>query len=193
MDCYFGDTLQMVQKFLGCKKNIIRIMLGCRSNHSCRNLFKKLKSLPLPSQYIFSLLFFVIRNRNQYTANSKIQHINTKQHSHFHQLQCSLIKYQNGTYYLDIYFYNGLPSYIKDISDSPNRLTSLLKDFLYIKIHISLKWIFSIKQEWILVDFCYNILSVNHLQYTLSIMFLWLGFIFFCIFKFCTAVMFFMW
>ena len=31
------------------QKNIIRIMLGCSSRDSCRNLFMKLKILPLPS------------------------------------------------------------------------------------------------------------------------------------------------
>jgi hypothetical protein len=79
-----------VQKFLGCKKNI-RIVLGCISRDSSTNLFMKLKILPLPSQYIFSLLLFVIKNRNKYTVNFEIHHINTRQHLNFHQLPPSLI------------------------------------------------------------------------------------------------------
>ena len=43
-------------------------MQGCSNRDSFRNLFMKLKVLPLPSQYLFSL-FFVIKNRNQYTVN----------------------------------------------------------------------------------------------------------------------------
>jgi len=37
--------------------------MECRVNRiSCRNLFKKLQILPLTSQYILSLLIFVVRN-----------------------------------------------------------------------------------------------------------------------------------
>jgi hypothetical protein len=83
------------QKFLGCKKIVIRIMLGCRSRDSCRNLCLKLKIVPLQSQYIFSLLLFVIKNRNQYTVISMIHHTNTRQHSNFHQ---PLHSCQKGSY-----------------------------------------------------------------------------------------------
>jgi len=38
-------------KIFRLQKNIIRIMLGCRSRDSCRKLFMKLKILTLPSQY----------------------------------------------------------------------------------------------------------------------------------------------
>ena len=88
------------------QKNIIRIMLGCRSRDSCRKLFQKLQILTLPSQYIFYLLLFVTNNRNQYTVNSEIHHINTRQHSTFHQPLPSLTKYQKGTYCLGIKGYS---------------------------------------------------------------------------------------
>jgi len=40
MGCCFGGHSSDSAKFLGCqKKNIIRIMLGCRSRDSCSNLF----------------------------------------------------------------------------------------------------------------------------------------------------------
>jgi hypothetical protein len=38
------------------QRKVIRIIMGCRSRDSCRNLFKKLRILPLKSQYISSLL-----------------------------------------------------------------------------------------------------------------------------------------
>jgi hypothetical protein len=46
-------------KIFRLQKKIIRIMLGSRSGGSCRKLFMKLKILPLPSQYILSLLLFI--------------------------------------------------------------------------------------------------------------------------------------
>jgi hypothetical protein len=41
-------------------KNIIRIIAGCRSTDSRRDLFKTIKILPLKLQYILSLLLFVV-------------------------------------------------------------------------------------------------------------------------------------
>jgi hypothetical protein len=39
---------------------LIRIIFGCKSRDSCRQLFKKIQILPLPSQYILTLLLFVV-------------------------------------------------------------------------------------------------------------------------------------
>jgi hypothetical protein len=97
-------------KIFRLQKNLIRIMLGCRSRDSCRNLFMKLKMLPLPSQYIYIYIYFllfVIKNRNQYTVNSKIHHINTRQHSNFHLPIPRLTKYQKGNYCLGLKVYSG--------------------------------------------------------------------------------------
>jgi hypothetical protein len=38
----------------------------------------KLNILPLPSQYIFSLLLFVLKNRDLYKSNFEIHSINTR-------------------------------------------------------------------------------------------------------------------
>jgi len=42
------------------QKRVIRIILRCGYRESCRELFKELKILPLSSQYIFSLLLFIV-------------------------------------------------------------------------------------------------------------------------------------
>jgi hypothetical protein len=67
------------------QKRIVRIMMGCRKKVSCRNLFRKLKILPLMSQYIFSLMMFVIKSKIQFTMNSEVHDTNTRQHLNFHQ------------------------------------------------------------------------------------------------------------
>jgi len=46
------------------QKRIIRIITNKGSRDSCRNLFKQLQILTLPSQSIFSLLTFVVKNRD---------------------------------------------------------------------------------------------------------------------------------
>ena len=45
------------------QKKVIRIMEGCENTVSGRNLFKKLQILPLTSQYLLSLLMFVVQNK----------------------------------------------------------------------------------------------------------------------------------
>ena len=84
------------------QKKIIRIMMGWRNSDSCRKLFFNLEILPLPSQYILSLLLFMIRNRNQFRVNSEIYHIDTRQFSNLHQSSVNLTKYKEGGYRLDV-------------------------------------------------------------------------------------------
>jgi hypothetical protein len=52
-------------KIFKIQKNIIIIITGCGSKDSCGALFKNLKILPLQSQYILSLLIFVVDNKNK--------------------------------------------------------------------------------------------------------------------------------
>ena len=47
--------------------------------------FLNLEIIPHPSEYILSLLMFEIKNRNKFLVNSKIYHIDTRQHANFHQ------------------------------------------------------------------------------------------------------------
>jgi len=49
------------------QKRIIRVIMNARNRDSCYQLFKKLKILPLKSQYTFSLLLFMAKNRDLYT------------------------------------------------------------------------------------------------------------------------------
>jgi hypothetical protein len=95
---FWGHSPDSV-KIFRLQKKIIRIMLGCRSRDSCRKLFIKLKMLPLPTQYIFSLLLFEIKNKEQYTVNSEVYHIDMRQHLNLHQPLPNLTKYQKGVYY----------------------------------------------------------------------------------------------
>jgi hypothetical protein len=52
------------------QKRVIRIMMGCGSRQSCRELFKELKILPLSSQYTFSLLLFAVNNRDYFVLDN---------------------------------------------------------------------------------------------------------------------------
>ena len=60
------------------QKRIIRIITNSNKNASCRELFKKLNILPLQSQYIYSTLLFITKNKDQFFPNSHIHTINTR-------------------------------------------------------------------------------------------------------------------
>jgi len=65
------------------QERIIRIIMNATNRDSCQ-LFKNLKISPLKSQYIFSLLLFVAKNRDLYESNSEIHNINTRFSSDLH-------------------------------------------------------------------------------------------------------------
>jgi len=71
---------------------LIRTIMNARNRDSCRQLFKNLKILPLKSQYIFSLLLFVAKNRDLYESNSEIHNINTRFSSDFYILQLQTLQ-----------------------------------------------------------------------------------------------------
>ena len=106
-------------------------MMGCRRSASCTNLFRKLKILPLMSQYLLSTMMFIINNKHQFTVNSEIHNINTRQHSNLHQPAPNVTGYKQGVYYSGVKIYNNLPPHIKHLSKSPRIFEQKLKDFLY--------------------------------------------------------------
>ena len=113
------------------QKKIVQIMMGCRRLASCRNFFKNLKILPLTSQYIFSVTMFIIKHKHQFTVNSEIHNINTRQHSNLHQPAPNLTGFKHGIYYSGVKIYNNLPLYIKQLADDPRTFELKFKNFLY--------------------------------------------------------------
>jgi hypothetical protein len=110
---FWGSSTESI-KIFKLQKKVIRIIMGYKSDHSCRDLFVALGILPFYSQYIFSLLLFLDKNKNQFHVNSEIYHYTTRQKSQLHQPSTNLTKYQKGVYYLCVKVFNKLPTYIKE-------------------------------------------------------------------------------
>jgi hypothetical protein len=90
---FFGVTRLRLQK------RLIRIITNFGSRDSCRELFKKLKFCPLYSQYILSLLLFVVKNNDLFLSNSESHTINTTNSNNLHYPSCNLTVFQKGTNY----------------------------------------------------------------------------------------------
>jgi len=101
------------------QKLAIRTMMGCGYGESCRGLFIELKILPLASQYIFSLLLFVVECRNYFTSNSVICDSNTRHRNYLHLPQATLTMYQKGVYHMSVKVCNRHSRALKDISSEP--------------------------------------------------------------------------
>ena len=140
---FWGSSTESIKVFK-LQKKAIRIMMGCKSNQSCRELFTKLRILPLPSQYILSLLMFLNKNKDQFTANAQIYHCATRQQTNFHQPIANWTKYQKGTGYMGVKVFNMLPFNIKKESDNSKIFRHSLKNFLKEKSFYSLQEYFEL-------------------------------------------------
>jgi len=112
------------------QKRIIRIMTKSNKRDTCRPLFKRLRILPLPSQYIFSLLFFVITNKKLFLLNSQIHSTHTHHSDNFHLPQTGLTLVQKFVAYSGCKIYNHLPLHIKNISNNVHLFKPILKKLL---------------------------------------------------------------
>jgi hypothetical protein len=75
-----GEIHQTARVFI-IQKKIIRIMAGVKRRVSCRELLKKFTMLPLASEFLLSLLSFVVDNMEKFQTSSDIHNINTR-HKH---------------------------------------------------------------------------------------------------------------
>jgi hypothetical protein len=96
------------------QKRAIRIIMNVGTRISCRELCEKLNILS--SQYILSLLLFVVKNIEEFSINSEVHTINTRHRSALHPPSINVTKYRKGVYYLGIKIFNHLPQNIKNLS-----------------------------------------------------------------------------
>ena len=77
---FWGQSPDSLKVFL-LQKRVIRTMMGCGGHDSCRRLFVELGILTLPSQYIFCLLLFVVKNKKLFSSNKDLHSIDKRQQS----------------------------------------------------------------------------------------------------------------
>jgi hypothetical protein len=141
---FWGNSPQSSTIFI-MQNKIIRIMISCNNRVSYRSLFRRLEILPLASQYILSLLLFMINNKNRFTLNSDKYNINLRHINNFYQPSSNLTAYQKGVYCMGIRVYNSLPPYIKGEFHNPKKSETCLKHFLHVHYLYSLKEYFQYK------------------------------------------------
>ena len=98
-----------IGKVFTLQKKIIRIVAGTQPKTSCRNLFKEVKILPVPCQYILSLMNLFISNKEIFQTISSVHNINTRNKHHHHRPNANLSCFQKSTFYTGIKIFNSLP------------------------------------------------------------------------------------
>ena len=91
---------------------------------------------------IFSLLMFVVKNRELFELNSDIHHIGTRHNNDLHLPSTHLNLFQ-GVYYSGIKIYNHLPLSIKDLSHDIKCFKRALKGFIQLNSFCSLEEYFN--------------------------------------------------
>ena len=82
---------------------------------SCREPFKSTKIIPLYSQYIFSLLMYMVNNKHLFTRNLEVHNHDTRSAKNFHLPITNLTIHQEGAYYTGIKIFSYLPTHIMNI------------------------------------------------------------------------------
>jgi hypothetical protein len=75
-------------------------MAGAKPRDSCKNLFRRLKILPLSCEYIFSLMIFILKNQEYSPTNSTIYTANTRNKNQLHRPTAGLSCFQKSAYML---------------------------------------------------------------------------------------------
>lgn len=126
---FWGNSVDSKNVFL-LQKRAIRIIVGAKPRESCRQFFKKLEILTLTNQYIYSLINFLLCNKENFPTNSAIHSINTRRRNDFHTPSSNLSCYQRGVRYMAIKIFNSLPEDIKNLNQNPALFKAKLKNYL---------------------------------------------------------------
>jgi len=103
--------------------------MKAKATDSCWAMFSKLGILTLYSQYIFSILMFVVKHKDIFTLNVELHKINTHHKFNLHVPSVNLTKVQKGVYYSGITLFNSLPLGIKKVAHNNNKFKNEIKCF----------------------------------------------------------------
>ncbi|PNF26089.1 hypothetical protein B7P43_G04923 [Cryptotermes secundus] len=97
------------------QKRAIRAMTQVPKTTSCKQIFKSLHILPLPSLYIYEILIYIKSNLNDFATNSGLHSYNTRKKDDLHIVPCNTSLYKNNFNNVGIRLLNHLPLHIKEI------------------------------------------------------------------------------
>jgi hypothetical protein len=140
----FGVLHLIAKSYLKSKKRIIRVIMNSDSKNSCSKFLKKSYILPLYSQYIFSILLFIVKNRPLFNRNSDFHNLKRTCHD-LHPPTANLTLFQKRVCYSGVKIYNHLPLTLKQLSYDITKFKTALREFLLANSFYSMEEYFSWK------------------------------------------------
>jgi hypothetical protein len=136
----WGSSLVM-RTLLLAQKRVIRVLLRLGPRYSCREGFKRLGILTVPSLYIYPMLMSV-KNHKFHLTNNSIHLINTRESGTLHVSSVRLSSVKRGVLYSSIMAFNKLPQNIPQMSNNVNIFKSMMKKFSCRKCFLFIGWIY---------------------------------------------------
>lgn len=102
-------------RIFGLQRKAVRIVEGLGFRKDCKQAFKDLSILTLPSQYILDSLIYVMTNRQSYRVHGEVHGHNTRHRNNLVPTHYRLARCQNGPNYWGIKFFNHLPVHLREL------------------------------------------------------------------------------
>jgi hypothetical protein len=119
----FWDNSHKSRKIFTLQKKIIRIMASVTPEDS-------LEILPLPYEYIFSLMDFTVNNQEHFQTNSALHNVNTTNSHALHRPAANPSRFQKSTDYSGIKIFNNLPCSLKSSINKKVQFKAALRRYL---------------------------------------------------------------
>jgi hypothetical protein len=130
MESFLGVTFN-IGKVFTLQKKIFRIVTGTQSKTSYRTLFKQVKILPVPCQYILLLMNFFISNQEIFQTILSVHNINTRNKHQLHRPNTNLPCFQKSTFYTGIKMFNSLPPSVTVLKKDEVKFEAASRKYLY--------------------------------------------------------------
>ena len=105
---------------------IIRIMADAQPRSCCRSIYQQSQLLPVPCQYILSLMNFIINNQEIFRIHIYAIFMQRNKHN-LHRPNANLLCFQRSTFYADIKIVNCLPPTVTILKEIKGKICSSLK------------------------------------------------------------------
>jgi exonuclease III len=125
---FWGQSPEASRVFL-MQKKILRIVYNLKVADSCRNIFIQNKLMTFYSCYIYSLILFVLNNKNLFNINTQIHQHDTRRKNDIHLPSIHLTMAQKGPYFSCIKMFNHLPERMKSLDPMKRRHKKILQTF----------------------------------------------------------------
>jgi hypothetical protein len=129
------------------QKKTMRIIANSGSRESCRHLFEEFEIFTFYSQYIYSLILFMINNYHLFNSINMIHGYKTRVHKNLYFPSVNLTKYSKSAYVAGIKAFNHLPQALKELTLKVPNFKRALKRFLLQHSSYSMKEYY--QNEWL--------------------------------------------